>query len=41
VRRAGSGFDLDLLPISQVKGKDKGVQTYRVTGLERTDGGQR
>ena len=40
IRRAGRGFDVEPLPIAQVKGKDKGVRTYRVTAVERTDGGR-
>ncbi len=33
VVRAGDGFDVQALPISQVKGKEKGVNTYRVLGF--------
>jgi adenylate cyclase len=31
------GFDVEPLPITQVKGKEKGVQAYRVLGLEITN----
>jgi len=34
--KAGHGFFADPLPVQQVKGKEKGVQTFRVTGSERT-----
>ncbi|MBX5484321.1 MAG: FHA domain-containing protein [Myxococcaceae bacterium] len=34
VRRAGPGFAVQPLPVSQVKGKEKGVNTFRVLGLE-------
>ena len=34
VQRAGDGFKLQALPVSQVKGKEKGVNTFRVLGLE-------
>lgn len=36
VRKAGEGFFADPLPVQQVKGKEKGVQTFWVTGSERT-----
>ncbi|MBU8894630.1 FHA domain-containing protein [Corallococcus sp. M34] len=36
VRKAGPGFDVEALPVLQVKGKEKGVQTYRVHGAELT-----
>ncbi|MBJ6762251.1 FHA domain-containing protein [Myxococcaceae bacterium JPH2] len=36
VRKAGPGFDVEALPVVQVKGKEKGVQTYRVHGAELT-----
>lgn len=41
VRQAGGGFSTQALPISQVKGKEKGVQTFRVLGLEETNSGSR
>jgi adenylate cyclase len=36
LRRAGAGFEVTPLPTSQVKGKEKGVNCYRVLGLEET-----
>jgi adenylate cyclase len=36
MQKAGEGFFADPLPVQQVKGKEKGVQTFRVTGSERT-----
>lgn len=36
VNKAGQGFLAESLPVAQVKGKEKGVQTFRVTGSERT-----
>jgi adenylate cyclase len=36
VRRAGVGFEIEHLPVMQVKGKEKGVVTFRVLGLEET-----
>jgi adenylate cyclase len=37
VQKAGPGFFAAELPaLQQVKGKEKGVQTFRVTGSERT-----
>ncbi len=36
VQRAGPGFFAEALPVLQVKGREKGVQTFRVTGSERT-----
>jgi adenylate cyclase len=36
VRKAGVGFEVEPLPITQVKGKEKAVQAYRVLGLEIT-----
>ncbi len=33
VVRAGGGFRVQALPVSQVKGKEKGVTTYRVLGF--------
>jgi adenylate cyclase len=36
VRRAGGGFAVEALPVAQVKGKEKGVATYRILGLEQT-----
>jgi len=34
--KAGTGFDVEPLPTTQVKGKEKGVQPYRVHGVEHT-----
>lgn len=34
VRKAGTGFDVEPLPVVQVKGKEKGVQAFRVLGME-------
>jgi adenylate cyclase len=36
VTKAGNGFDVEPLPVTQVKGKERGVQPYRVLGLEIT-----
>jgi len=36
VQRAGGGFITEALPLAQVKGKEKGVATYRVVGVEET-----
>jgi len=36
VKKAGPGFDVEPLPVTQVKGKEKGVQAYRIIGLEST-----
>ncbi|QAT85409.1 FHA domain-containing protein [Corallococcus sp. CA054B] len=36
VRKSGPGFDVEELPVLQVKGKEKGVQTFRVHGAELT-----
>jgi adenylate cyclase len=36
VRKSGPGFDVEELPMLQVKGKEKGVQTFRVHGAELT-----
>jgi adenylate cyclase len=36
IQKAGQGFFAEALPVLQVKGKEKGVQTFRVTGSERT-----
>jgi adenylate cyclase len=36
IHRAGHGFFAEALPVQQVKGKEKGVQTFRVTGSEHT-----
>ena len=36
VFKAGMGFDVEPLPVTQVKGKEKGVQPYRVHGVEST-----
>lgn len=32
IRKAGGGFDVEALPVAQVKGREKGVQTFRVRG---------
>ena len=37
IQRAGPGFDIEQLPVSHVKGKEKGVATYRVRGIELTN----
>jgi adenylate cyclase len=37
VQKAGTGFELEPLPVTQVKGKEKGVQAFRVLGLEITN----
>jgi adenylate cyclase len=39
IRSAGRGFEAVALPFAQVKGKEKGVVIYRITGLENTDAG--
>ncbi len=39
IQQAGGGFIASALPISQVKGKEKGVVIYRVTGLASADRG--
>jgi adenylate cyclase len=36
VKRAGRGFEAIALPVAQVKGKEKGVLIYKVTGLQAT-----
>jgi adenylate cyclase len=36
MQKAGPGFFADELPLLQVKGRERGVQTFRVTGSERT-----
>ena len=36
MRKAGPGFVAEELPVLQVKGKEKGVQTFRVHGAELT-----
>ncbi len=41
IKKAGKGFQADALPLSQVKGKEKAVVTYRVTGVEETSSGDR
>ena len=33
VRRAGPGFVIEPVSVLQVKGKEKGVNTFRVVGL--------
>lgn len=38
MKRAGPGFAAQPLPVSQVKGKEKGVATFRVHGLEEITG---
>ncbi len=40
MRRAGGGFAAEPMPMSQVKGKEKGVVTYRVLGVEQTQAGR-
>ena len=37
VQRAGHGFEVEPLPVTHVKGKEKGVQPYRIVGLEVTN----
>lgn len=37
VQKAGTGFEVEPLPVTQVKGKEKGVQPFRVIGLEITN----
>jgi adenylate cyclase len=37
VRKAGNGFEVAPLPVTQVKGKEKGVQPYLVLGWEITN----
>jgi adenylate cyclase len=37
IRKAGNGFEAEPLPVTQVKGREKGVQAYRVLGLEITN----
>ncbi|WP_199242778.1 adenylate/guanylate cyclase domain-containing protein [Vitiosangium sp. GDMCC 1.1324] len=37
IHKAGDGFEAEPLPITQVKGREKGVQAYRVIGLEITN----
>ncbi len=37
VQKAGNGFEVEPLPVTQVKGKEKGVQAFRVLGLEITN----
>ncbi len=37
VQKAGTGFEVEPLPVTQVKGKEKGVQAFRVIGLEITN----
>jgi adenylate cyclase len=37
VQRAGSGFQAESLPVAQVRGKEKGVVIYKVTGLAAAD----
>jgi adenylate cyclase len=36
IEKAGPGFFAEELPVLQVKGREKGVKTFRVTGSERT-----
>ena len=40
VKRAGRGFEAIALPVAQVKGKEKGVLIYKVTGLQATGAGE-
>ncbi|MCY1077974.1 adenylate/guanylate cyclase domain-containing protein [Archangium lansingense] len=37
VQKAGIGFEVEPMPVTQVKGKERGVQAYRVLGLEITN----
>jgi adenylate cyclase len=37
VQKAGTGFEVEPLPVTQVKGKEKGVQAFLVLGLEITN----
>ncbi|HYO65296.1 MAG TPA: adenylate/guanylate cyclase domain-containing protein [Archangium sp.] len=37
VQKAGTGFEVEALPVTQVKGREKGVQAFRVIGLEITN----
>ncbi|WP_309893509.1 adenylate/guanylate cyclase domain-containing protein [Archangium sp.] len=37
VQKAGTGFEVQALPVTQVKGKEKGVQAFVVLGLETTN----
>jgi adenylate cyclase len=37
VKKAGTGFDVEPLPVTQVKGREKGVQAFKVLGLEITN----
>ena len=37
VKKAGNGFDAEPLPVTQVKGREKGVQAFKVLGLEITN----
>ncbi len=37
IRKAGNGFEAEPLPVTQVKGREKGVLAYRVLGLEITN----
>jgi adenylate cyclase len=37
IQKAGRGFQAEALPIAQVRGKEKGVAIYKVTGLAATD----
>ncbi|XXF74934.1 adenylate/guanylate cyclase domain-containing protein [Myxococcaceae bacterium GXIMD 01537] len=38
VRKAGGGFDVEAMPVAQVKGKEKGVQTFRIHGGDTGSG---
>jgi adenylate cyclase len=40
VKSAGGGFEAIALPVAQVKGKEKGVLIYKVTGLEVSSAGE-
>jgi adenylate cyclase len=40
VKKAGRGFEAIALPAAQVKGKEKDVVIYRVTGVEASDTGE-
>ncbi len=37
IQKAGRGFQAEALPIAQVRGKEKGVVIYKVTGLAAAD----
>jgi adenylate cyclase len=37
IQKAGVGFEVEPLPVTQVKGKEKGVHAFKVIGLEITN----